>query len=83
MATLKDALLASDEDWTKPLGASRAVVTLCEQGTLHSPRLSIAREIEGDVLDVRAGHAKFGEITQTELVTMIIGARAFIEKHLP
>lgn len=31
----------------------------------------------------KADHGKFGEITQTEVIAMITGARAFIEKHLP
>jgi hypothetical protein len=31
----------------------------------------------------KADHGKFSEITQTEVVTMIIGVRAFIDKHLP
>jgi predicted HAD superfamily phosphohydrolase len=30
----------------------------------------------------KADHGKFHEITQTEVVTMIMGARSFIEKHL-
>lgn len=31
----------------------------------------------------KADHGKFAEITQTEVVTMIMGIRSFIEKHLP
>jgi hypothetical protein len=31
----------------------------------------------------KADHGKFGEITQTEVVSMIMGVRSFIEKHLP
>jgi hypothetical protein len=31
----------------------------------------------------KADHGKFGEITQTEVIAMITGARTFIEKHLP
>jgi hypothetical protein len=30
----------------------------------------------------KADHARFDEITQTEVVSMILGTRAFIEKHL-
>ncbi len=40
----------SDSDWSKAIGASRAVVSLHEQGSLKSPRLSIAAEIETDLL---------------------------------
>ena len=170
MATLEDALRSPEAEWPKCLAAAKAVVTLYEDGALHSPRLTIAREIEGDVLGLaeaqakaaelakdtahkqvhlaigaflagaaiedalrrlcdahgaaydpqkatiskfqaalyqpsnkiefisqsenkqitawadtrnKADHAKFDEITQTELVTMIIGVRGFIEKHLP
>lgn len=31
----------------------------------------------------KADHGKFSEITQTEVLTMVIGVRAFIDKHLP
>lgn len=155
---------------TKILGVCLALVALYEQGSLKSPRLTIAREIEGDILDIaqtqaqaaesrsalpqkqvqlgiaaflagatiedamrrlcdahgvtydtqhssisklqvalyqpskqieiisqsenkhitawgdtrnKADHGKFGEITHTEVVSMIMGVRAFIEKHLP
>jgi hypothetical protein len=169
MAVLERAL-STKSDWSETLGAARAVLDLYDQGALRSPRLTIAREIEGDILDLaeaqaraaeqstdpahkqihlaigaflagaaiedalrrlcdahgaayapqratistfqaalyqpsknieiisksenkqvtawadtrnKADHAKFGEITHTELVTMIVGARGFIEKHLP
>jgi len=157
-------------DWNGALAASRGVVTLFEQGSLRSPRLAIAHEIEGDLLDIaqgqaqaaetakeanqkqlqlaisaflagasledalrrlcdahgiayetgkttisklqaalyqpakhleiisaseskqitawsdtrnKADHGRFKEITQTEVVTMLMGVRAFIDKHLP
>jgi len=156
--------------WTRIAGVCRTLVALYDQGALKSPRLTIAREIEGDILDIaqaqaqaaelakdpsqkqvqlsiaaflagaavedslrrlcdahsvtydaqkssiaklqgalyqpskqieiisqsenkhltawgdtrnKADHGKFSEITQTEVVAMILGARAFIEKHLP
>jgi len=168
MATLKSALEASH--WERAVAASRGVVTLFDEGALKSPRLVIAREIEGDILDIaqsqaqaaesskddaekqlqlaiaaflagaaledalrrlcdshtlnydtqrtsisklqsalfqpskqievisnsenkqitvwgdtrnKADHARFGEITQTEVVAMILGVRAFIERHFP
>lgn len=149
---------------------TRTLVALYDQGALKSPRLTIAREIEGDILDIaqaqaqaaevskdsaqtqlqrgiaaflagaaiedalrrlcdahglaydtqrssiaklqavlyqpskqieiisqsenkhatawgdtrnKADHGKFAEITQTEVVSMIMGVRSFIEKHLP
>lgn len=165
---LDNALKKSD--WSGALAASRGVVTLFEQGSLKSPRLAIAHEIEGDLLDIaqgqaqaaetaneanqkqlqlaiaaflvgasledalrrlcdahsiayeagrttisklqtalyqpakqteiisasetkqitawgdtrnKADHGRFAEITQTEVVTMLMGVRAFLDKHLP
>ncbi len=164
--TLDDALKKSD--YGRAVAAARGVVKLYDQGALKSPRLQIAHEIEGDLLDVaqrqtaaaetdaaqkqmrlaiaaflagaaledalrrlcdarglpydtahatisklqsllyqpskqiqvisssenkqiavwgdtrnKADHGKFSEITFTEVVTMIPGVRAFIDKHLP
>lgn len=31
----------------------------------------------------KADHGRFAEITQTEVVTMLMGVRAFLDKHLP
>ncbi len=31
----------------------------------------------------KADHGRFVEITQTEVLTMLMGIRAFIDKHLP
>lgn len=156
--------------WQESRAAANAVVILYDQGALKSPRLMIAHEIEGSLLDIaqeqaqaaemnqnanhkqlqlavaafmagaaledslcrlcdaqsieydtertsisklqsalyqpskkveiisksenkqitvwgdtrnKADHAKFSEITQTEVSAMIIGIRSFIEKHLP
>lgn len=167
-AVLDTAL--KNRDWSGALAASRGVVTLFEQGSLKSPRLAIAHEIEGDLLDIaqrqaqaaeiakdsnrrqlqlaiaaflagvsledalrricdthgkmydvgrttiaklqtalyqpaknneiisasenkqitawgdtrnKADHGRFGEITHTEVVAMIMGVRAFLDKHLP
>jgi hypothetical protein len=168
MATLKSALDASN--WQRAAAASRGVVTLFDEGALKNPRLVIAREIEGDLLDIaqsqvqaaemskddgekhlqlsiaaflagaaledalrrlcdsntlsydtqkssisklqsalfqpskqievisnsenkqitvwgdtrnKADHGRFGEITHTETIAMILGVRAFIERHFP
>jgi hypothetical protein len=168
MAALHSALKSSD--WSRALAASRGVLTLYEEGALKSPRLAIAREIEGDILDIaqvqvqaaeanrdatqkqlqlaiaaflagasledalrrlcdarglaydaqrtsisklqaavfqpskqieiisisenkqitawgdtrnKADHGRFGEITHAEVVAMVVGVRAFIERHLP
>jgi hypothetical protein len=169
MATLDNALKSKDGT-SAALAASRALVTLYEEGALKSPRLAIAGEIEGDILDIaqaqvqaaeigtdanrkqlqlaiaafltgaaledalrrlsdahgiqydaqktsisklqtvlfqpskqvevisrsenkqitvwgdtrnKADHGKFEDITCTEVVSMVLGVRAFIERHLP
>ena len=158
------------KDWDGSLATSRTIITLFEQGGLSSPRLAIAHEIEGSLLDIaeaqaraaetnkdisqkqvqlavaaflagaaledalrrlcdihnveydpartsiaklqgglyqpsksiehisksenkqitswsdtrnKADHGKFSEITHTEVVVMIMGTRAFLDKHLP
>jgi hypothetical protein len=168
MSVLESAITSAN--WMTAAGASRSVVVLFDQGALKSPRLTIAREIETDFLDIaqlqaqaaepnrdqaqkqvqlgiaaflagasledalrrlcdahslpydtqrssiskfqaclyqpakqieiitqsenkqitvwgdtrnKADHGKFGEITLTEVVTMIMGVRSFIDKHLP
>jgi len=168
MAVLQDALKSAD--WDRARAASRALVALYDEGALTSPRLAIAHEIEGDILDIgqrqaeqaeqskdasgrqlhlalaaflagasledalrrlcdarglsydpqrasisklqaalfqpskqievisssenkhitawgdtrnKADHGRFGDITQTEVVSMLLGIRAFLEKHLP
>lgn len=48
-------------DWTASLGASRTVITLFEQGGLTSPRLAIAHEIEGDLMNIAQGQAELAE----------------------
>jgi hypothetical protein len=168
MAALKGALDKSD--WNRAVAASRAVVRLYEEGGLTSPRLVIAHEFEGGLLDLaqaqveaaetvrdatekkvhlaiaaflagaaiedalrrlceshgiaydtqrasisklqaalyqpasqvevisssenkqltawgdtrnKADHGKFGDITHSEVLSMVIGVRGFIDKHLP
>jgi hypothetical protein len=168
MAAIQSAL--EKGDWSRAVAASRGVVTLYEQGGLTSPRLAIAHEIEGDLLDIaqsqlqaaetnqvpehkqlqlaiaafltgasledallrlctargisfdaqrtsiaklqaalfqpskqievisssenkqitawgdvrnKADHGKFGDITYAEVLSMVVGVRAFIDRHLP
>jgi hypothetical protein len=50
MATLDNALKSGD--WNRAVAASRSVVALYDEDALQSPRLTIAHEIEGDILDV-------------------------------
>ena len=40
------------KDWFDAFAASHAVVALYDKGGLSSPRLAIAHEIEGDILDI-------------------------------
>ncbi len=168
MGTLQESVKSGN--WVKQLGACRAVLAVYDDGALPSPKLKIAHEIEGDVLDIaqaqaqaaeaasdstikqlnlaiasflagaaledalrrlcdansvgydaqrtsiaklqaalyqpsrqielisqsenkqitawgdtrnKADHGKFSEITQTEVIAMNMGVRAFIDKHLP
>ena len=167
-AVLDNAL--KSRDYNGVFAASRAVVTLYEQGGLASPRLAIAHEIEGNFLDIaqaqvqaaetskdanqkqlqlaiaaflagasledalrrlcdahgiaydvdktsisrlqsalyqpskkieiisvsenkqitawgdtrnKADHGRFNEITHTEVIAMVLGGRALLDKHLP
>lgn len=59
MAALDNALKASD--WIRALGASRAVLALYDQGALRSPRLAIAHEIEGELLDIAQNQVEAAE----------------------
>jgi hypothetical protein len=168
MATITDAIKSKPEPMV--IAATKSLITLYEQGALQSPRLAIAHEIEGDLLDIaqtqvsaaetnkdptqkqvqlgiaaflagasledvlrrlcdarglqydvqrtsisklqavlfqpsrqieiisgsenkqitawgdtrnKADHGKFGEITHTEVLSMVLGVRAFIDRHLP
>jgi hypothetical protein len=168
MVALESALKSADG--MRAVAASRGVVALYDEGALKSPRLAIAHEIEGDILDIaqsqvqaaetsrdpthkqlqlaiatflagasledalrrlcdsrgiqyeaqrasisklqaalfqpskqvevvstsenkqitawgdtrnKADHGRFSEITHTEAVSMVLGVRAFIDRHLP
>ena len=50
MKVLDHAL--KSKNWFDAFAASHSVVTLYEKGGLSSPRLAIAHEIEGDILDI-------------------------------
>ena len=168
MTALEDGL--KSDDWMKTVAACRSVVTLYDEGGFSSPRLAIAHEIEGDILNIaqaqveaaerntdathkqlqlgiaaflagaaledalrrlcdartikydpqrtsistlqaalyqpskqievisksendyitawgktrnNADHGRFNDITHTEVLTMVIGVRGFIDRHLP
>jgi hypothetical protein len=59
VAVLENAL--KSKDWAGTAAASRALVTLYEQGGLKSPRLAIAHEIEGTLLDIAQAQAQAAE----------------------
>ncbi len=61
MMELESALKAAD--YQRAAAASRTVVTLCKIGALKNPRLKIAGEIEGEILDIAEGQARAAEIT--------------------
>lgn len=50
MVNLREAMNAGD--WVRVCASSRTVLDLFDQGALFSPRLAIAREIEGEILDL-------------------------------
>ena len=60
LASVLDNALKS-QDFRGAGAASRALVTLYEQGGLQSPRLAVAHEIEGSLLDIAEAQAKAAE----------------------
>jgi hypothetical protein len=62
MAVLRSAL--EKPDWERAVAASRSVLTLFEQGGLTSPRLVIAHEIEGNILDIAQSQVQAAETAQ-------------------
>lgn len=59
-----DSALKSD-NWRQAAAASRSVVDLYEMGALRSPRLALAHEIEGDILEIAQSQLKAAE-TETD-----------------
>ena len=59
MSAIEKAVATTD--WTKTVGATKSVLVLYDQGALKSPRLSIAREIESDFLDIAQSQAQAAE----------------------
>ena len=60
-------------------GACQSVIALHEQGALNSPRLEIAHEIEGDILDIAQKQVSAAE-TNTDATQTVIqrGIAAFL-----
>jgi len=61
MVTLKEALKT---DYYRADAAAKAVVALYDEGALKSPRLTIARELEGSILDIAQAQAEAAETTR-------------------
>lgn len=61
MAALENALKSAD--WTRAVAAARGLLALYDEGALKSPRLAIAREIEGEILDIAQAQAQAAEIS--------------------
>jgi hypothetical protein len=75
-ATLKDGLRA--EYW-KAEAAARAVVMLYDEGALKSPRLTIARELEGSILDIAQAQAEAAETSKDASHKQVhLGIAAFL-----
>jgi hypothetical protein len=76
MATIDSALKAAD--WARAVAATRTVITLYEQGALQSPRLSIAHEIEGDLLDIAQAQVAAAEKTKDPQKSVHLAIAAFL-----
>ena len=61
---MTDAL--KSDDTRKQVYAARSVVTLYDGGMLKSPRLAIAHEIEGDILNIAEEQVKGAEKSTNE-----------------
>jgi hypothetical protein len=75
MTVLDDALKGRDP--SRAMAASRSVVVLYDEGALQSPRLIIAHEIEGDILDIAQAQTQAAEISKDlaqKAVHLAIGA---------
>ena len=77
MAALKHALELGD--WLLGVAACSAVVALYDEGPLTSPRLAIAREIEGDILDIAQAQAEAAEKSKDAAQRQVhLGIAAFL-----
>src|SRR5262249_15149604 len=76
-STIKDALNKSD--FTRALGGARAVVTLYERGGLTSPRMVIAHELEGNLLEIAQQQVQRAEAASDAQVKVVhLGIAAFL-----
>ena len=89
-ASLEDALRRLCDARGIGYDAERSTISKL-QGALFQPskQIEVISQSEnkhitawGDTRN-KADHGRFDEITHTEVVSMILGVRSFIEKHLP
>ena len=77
MFALKGALEKSD--WTRAAAGARGVVRLFDEGGLTSPRLIIAHEIEGGILDIAQAQVQAAETAQDTSRRLVhLGIAAFL-----
>ena len=69
MQTLKHSV--EKYEWYKILGACHTLITLYEGGSLVDPRLRIAREIEGDILDIAEVQLKAADASPDQIQKQI------------
>ncbi len=76
-ATIKDAL--NKADYGRAVASARAVVTLYAQGGLTSPRLAIAHELEGDLLEIAQQQVQQAEKeSDPQIKTVRLGIASFL-----
>jgi hypothetical protein len=77
MPALHTAL--KDANWQIAVAASRGVIALYDEGALQSPRLAIAHEIEGDLLDIAQAQATAAEASKDSPQKQVhLGIAAFL-----
>jgi hypothetical protein len=64
MAELESALRTSN--WSRAVAASKVLLALYDESALTSPRLAIAHEIEGSLLDIAQAQAQAAESTKED-----------------
>jgi hypothetical protein len=89
-ATLEDALRRLCDTYSIAYDVDRTSISKL-QSVLYQPskKIEIISASENKQITVwgdtrnKADHGRFGEITHTEVIAMVLGVRAFLDKHLP
>jgi len=77
MSAIRDALDKSD--FSRAVAAARAVISLYDSGGLTSPRLTIAHELEGDLLEIAQQQVQRAEAaSDAQNRTVHLGIAAFL-----